>query len=227
MKVNPKNDYSNVLSSLNQQNSLGISLTDYASIKNNSYSKLMKAYYGKGSGKSKTSGSKASAKVDETTVKLASNVKSKASELKDSLQKVESYIKSGDTEKLTKAVSDFADAYNKTVSNVNSLGNSGITRSAQGIVDSIGYNLKLLDKAGISIDESGKMSVNEEKVKEAGTALKSLFSGVGSFGDTIASKASSIERAADRIVKSGPTLYDKTGDKNVVDASGNIFDSIM
>ncbi len=227
MKVNPKNDYSTLLSSMNQKNSLGISLTDYASIKNNSYSKLMKAYYGKGNGSKKTSGSASKAKVDETTVKLASNVKSKASELKESVKDIETHIKSGDTEKLAKAVTDFADAYNKTVSNVNSLGNSGITRSAQGIVDSLGYNLKLLDKAGISIDESGKMSVDESKVKEAGSSLKSLFSGVGSFGDTLASKASSIERAADRIVKSGPTLYNKAGDRNTVDSTGNIFDSIM
>lgn len=46
MKITQKTDYSTLFSSLNNSgNSLGISFTDYASIKNGTYGKLLKSYY--------------------------------------------------------------------------------------------------------------------------------------------------------------------------------------
>lgn len=45
MKINPKTDYTSLFSSFNKGNTLGVSLTDYASIKNGSYGKLLKSYY--------------------------------------------------------------------------------------------------------------------------------------------------------------------------------------
>ena len=226
MKIN-NNDYSNLLSSLNKNDTLGISLTDYASIKNNSYSKLVKAYYGKNNATQSTASGRKKASVDETTAKNAQSVKSSATDLKTAAEAVASASRGGDADKIAKSVKDFAEAYNSSVKSVDTLGNSGITRTAQSIIDSVGSNLKLLDKIGVSVDLDGKMTVNESKVKESLSTVKTLFEGVGSFGDSVASKASTITRSAEKIVKAGPSLYNSKGTSESTDSSGNIFDSIM
>lgn len=221
MKIS--NDYSSLLSSLNSNDTLGISLTDYASIKSGSYKKLMKAYYGQKS----SSSAGTSSKADNTTVKNASNVKSAATGLKKAASDIESAIKSGDSDKIYKAVSSFADSYNETLSSVNTFGKSSTTKTAQNMINEIGNNLNLLSDAGIKISESGKMSVDEETVKNSTSALKSLFSGAGSLGSSIANRASTIANSAARVINSSKSTYTKaaTDTVNTSTAIGSLYDS--
>jgi len=221
MKIS--NDYSSFLSSLNSNDTLGISLTDYASIKSGSYKKLMKAYYGQKS----SSSAGTSSKADSTTVKNASNVKSAATGLKKAASDIESAIKSGDSDKIYKAVSSFADSYNETISSVNTFGKSSTTKTAQNMINEIGNNLNLLSDAGIKISESGKMSVDEETVKNSTSALKSLFSGAGSLGSSIANRASTIANSAARVINSSKSTYTKkaTDTVNTSTAIGSLYDS--
>ena len=111
MKIDNNTDYSALFSSLgNSNNQNGFSLSDYADIKNGSYAKVMKAYYGKGNGS--TAAAANSKKLDETATKNMSAVQKTSSELKDSVSSLTSAAASGDTDKLYKAAQDFADKYN-------------------------------------------------------------------------------------------------------------------
>ena len=72
IRITGRTDYSALFSSLNGGKSTGIgggsySLADYASIKNGSYGKLMKAYYGK----NKTALSDAASATKKTNSKTA------------------------------------------------------------------------------------------------------------------------------------------------------------
>ena len=86
------NDYSYLFSSLNQStsgvNSASSLLSDYASIKNGSYGKLMKAYYAK----DKTSGSSSKSsdtKADKTTIQNLNKVQTATEDLKKSADALE------------------------------------------------------------------------------------------------------------------------------------------
>ena len=97
MKINQGTDYSALFSSLNTS-STGFSLNDYAQIKNGSYGKLMKAYYGKDSASSKTASS--SKKLDETATQNMNAVQKSADEFKEATESVKSAIADGDKEKI-------------------------------------------------------------------------------------------------------------------------------
>ena len=188
-------DYSTLFSSLNSSDTLGISYTDYASIKNGSYAKLTKAYY---ASKSSSSSSSSSTKTltEEQTTRLT-KVKTAASELNSAASAIStSLLESGDTDAIYKAVSDFADKYNTLVSSINTDDNKAITNTANNMMNSVSTNLTLLSNAGITLDTDGKMSVNEDTLKSNITTLKTLFGTTGSFGSSIASSASSISYKA-------------------------------
>lgn len=190
--MSSSSNISTLFSSLNSDNTLGISLTDYASIKNGSYSKLVKAYYA-----NKSSSSSSSKTLTDTQTKTLTNVKTYANELDDAASSITtSLLNSGDTDKIYKAVSDFADKYNSLMSSVDSDTNKSITKTATNMMNTVSANLSLLSNAGITLDEDGKMSVDETKLKANVTTLKSLFGGSGSFGSTLASEASSIASTA-------------------------------
>jgi len=220
MKINSGTDYSSIFSSLNKNDTLGINLSDYASIKSGSYGKLMKAYYGKNN-----STAKSNKTLTDTQTKNYSEAIKSAGEFKNAVSSLSDTLKnSEDSDKIAKAVSDFADKYNSLMSAADKSDNSSIIKSAQNMISEVGANLSLLSKAGISLSStSGKMSVDTEAVKENTTALKSLFGGVGSFGDTMASKAQTIENKAERAVNASKTYSPKASYDT--DYVGTLYDS--
>ena len=111
---------------------LGISYSDYATIQNGSYTKLMKAYYTKeASGDSSSSSVSAATSTSKDSSKTLANIESAAEDLKKASEalrtngdkslftKKQTTDKDGkvsyeyDTDKIYKAVSDFVDSYNK------------------------------------------------------------------------------------------------------------------
>ncbi len=221
MRIDSNTDYNALFSSLNTNNA-GFSLSDYASIKNGSYGKLMKAYYGKNNSSAKAA--KSSEKLSETETKNYSNLKTAAGKLDDASKAVSKAIEDGDSEKIYEAAKNFADTYNDLTKAVDETGDKKITRVAQNMVNSVGNNLKLLNKAGFSMSESGKLSVDKDKFTANLSTVTTLFSGVGSFGDQVASRAFSIGNKANSELNVGKT-YTSAGAYNNAEYIGKVYDS--
>ncbi len=229
MSISLKNDYSALFSSLSNSSSssssssssnFGISLSDYASIKNGSYTKLLKAYYKKTDSADSTSSSS-----DTDSAKSAlSSAKTAASDFKSAVEALESVADSDDTDKIYEAVSNFADTYNSLTKAAGNSGSSSIKKIAQNMVNYVGENLSVLADAGITLDTDGKMSVNETTLKANTTPLKTLFSSTGSFGDVLAAKASSISNKATSALNAAST-YTSKASYSSASATGSIFDS--
>lgn len=222
ININSKNDYSNLLSSLQAKDNTGFSITDYKSIKNGSYGKLMKAYYKKDDVKETSTSKK---QVSETESKALSSVKSTTGDLKKSASKLEDIelYEAGKEDALAKAVKDFADNYNATLTEAGKSESKNVRRIATSMLNNTVANYKLLKEAGITIGEDGKLSVDEAKVKKSASALKNIFTGNG-FGYSTVSKASSLYYAANTAQNKGSAYSAKAGYENA-DSTGNLFDT--
>lgn len=172
-------------------------LSDYAAIKNGSYMKLMKAYYGSSANDSvksvvdnnanrRTNSShaltkeenKAYNKVKSTTDALKESADSmlvtgskSVFQLKDITVKdengVESTEKGYDTEAIYKAVNGFVNNYNAVISAVDKTDNGNVNRRALNMLNETTSNLKSLLAAGISINADGTLALDKETFMEA------------------------------------------------------------
>lgn len=189
----------------------GINLADYASIKNGSYSKLMKAYYAQDD----ADASKANSKNDtDDTDQTLAEIKSTTASLKESAQALYSskslFEKNTDgeydMEAIYEKVNAFIEDYNAAVDSVGSAETESIAKAGANMVNAATNYVDMLSKIGITINESDfSLSINKEKFMESRiTDLKSMFSGVGSFAYQIGAKASRINTmVADKVSSSG------------------------
>ena len=186
------------------------SLSDYASIKNGSYGKLVKSYY------RNEENEKAAATSEKSSANLASvrsgadSLKSAADALSDPKLWEKKKIKTKneetgeeeekedyDWDAITKAVNSFADAYNSVIGSSGNSDSKDVLRNASWMVGDTEKTAKLLEKVGIEVGSDNKLTVNEDKLKEANVGtLKLLFNGHNSFADKVSAKASGISRAA-------------------------------
>lgn len=190
--------------------------SDYASIKNGSYGKLMKSYYaeqkkGTVDNSSVTGRTDKKEPVDTTGLSV---MKQKADGLKnaaEALNKEELWKQtdgSYDMDKIVSAVKNFVKEYNGVIDQSAKVNSQEIIRDAKYMTGMTGTMAKSLAKAGITTGFDGKLSVNEETMKQANvSSLKSLFSGAVSYGSQIAGKAGEISR--DAVMNS--SLYGSNG----------------
>ncbi len=200
-------------SNTNSNNSLGsFNFSDYAAIKNGSYGKLVKSYYG-GTDKANYEAKAASAKSSDSAKTKASTevdktgltqIKKDADELRASAEALNSddLWKAADgktdTAKISSAVKNFADKYNKVIDQSSKISSREVSQDVKFMTGMTDTFSKVLGKIGISVGEDGKLSVDDEKLKNADKAtVKSLFDGSGTYGSQIADKAGSIYRDAD------------------------------
>ena len=208
-------DFSSLFgSSQTQSVSLSDMLGDYASIKNGSYGKLLKAYYKK----QETDATSDEAKED--TAKRA-QLKSGAAELKDAASALNdsSLFKEGEYEVTysdgTKGTSKydmnriydkaraFVDAYNSAVKKGASFEDgSSISKRTLSLISYTSKNSALLDDLGITAStkdgEEGQLTIDEDKFKKASAGtMKSLFTGSGSYTSVVENKASLIASLAE------------------------------
>ena len=225
MSVNfSTNDYSYLFSGLTGANSSSSSsspnlLSDYASIKNGSYGKLMKAYYSEG--KSKGS-SKASSKetVDNTAVKNLNKVQTATDALKESAEALTKKENIGYED-----VKSFVDNYNSLISAANKVSDKSTVDRATRLVGDTLANYKLLGKIGVTVNEDSTLSVDKDAFEKANKlTVESLFKGTGSYADKISSQASLIKYSADRAVSKAGT-YTAKGDYDGTSATGNLYNS--
>ena len=207
---------SSLFNSLSTNSSSSVSgsvdLASYAAIKNGSYGKLVKAYYSEGSKSTETAkASSASAtspaaktKEQDTDRTGLTQLKKDANELKASTEALASEdlwkTKDGksDMDKITGAVKDFVNDYNKVIEQSSKVSSKEVSQDVKFMTGMTGTFTKILQKAGVTVGTDGKMSVNEEALNKADTAtIKSLFAGAGTYGSQIADKANSISKDAD------------------------------
>ena len=192
--------------------SYGIDFTTYNSIKNGSYSKLMRKYYSNqasestdGAAANKNTGKVQNIDIQKNNATVnrdnAASLVDSASELKkyslwskvDKTDKDGNTTKEYDTDKIAKAVSSFVKNYNSLVSSTADSSSRYVLNSASNMVNYTRVNADLLKKIGISVSSDNKLTVDEDKLKTSDMAVvKSVFKDSGSFGQTISAKASTI-----------------------------------
>ncbi len=219
ININAKDDYSFMFSSLGSgaASVAGSSfLSDYASIKNGSYGKLLKSYYGAAQNSDIASGSKAgktsrtsnvldeileekknpkvSKEAQEANAKLTTGL----STLKTAVSALQSDKTYTDTENGMSAADKTASALKKYVSDynnvVNAAKNSTLSNKSAyvaNMMSSTAANADKLSEIGITVNSNGTLEFNEGKL-EAGdiSKVQEMFSAdnIMSYGSTIASR---------------------------------------
>lgn len=248
--INARQDYSYLFSGLSS--STGVSgqnnfLADYASIKNGSYSKLLKAYYNKTGNaqsvvKQSTSTSKDSAQTLSSIQSSTDSLKESADALlakgnkslfaqKEITSKdengVETTTKGYDTDAIYKAVNTFVKDYNSVIKATSDSNSSNINTRTQSMITATDAHSKLLGKLGITINKDHTLSIDEETFKEADmSTAKSLFNTTGAYGYRMSAQASLINFAADSESAKANT-YNSNGFYSSNYSSGNLFNSFL
>lgn len=193
---------------------LGISYSDYASIKNGSYRKLVSAYYTKVDTENGSYSSSATKDSKQTLTSIkgaASDLKESAAALlskgKDSLFKTKTDEKGNsyvdyDTDDAYKAVKAFIDDYNSMIDAAAESDTTSILRTAKSMVSYTSANERSLAAVGITVGSDNKLSIDEDKFKDASKArVQSLFQSTGGFAYQINAKATSIDSYASAELK--------------------------
>ena len=175
-------------------------LTDYASIKNGSYGKMMKAYYAKTAEEEGTS-SKTGSKTKETDGAAASAARKfyETASGMNSLDYSEENI-----DELYDKVSAFIKDYNTMIKNASNSKIDAVKAQADAMNDLTYSNYKLLAKVGITMNSDRTLSIDEDTFKKVNEktgatnvpTLKTLFQGYGSYADKLTDKASKLYRTA-------------------------------
>lgn len=225
-------------------------LSDYASIKNGSYGKLMKAYYG-GVAKEETKTAARSqlrrasyAELTKEESRTYAKVQTTTDSLKESADALlgrnlfkqtdvtvknadgtESVEKGYDREAIYKAVSSFVKDYNSVVSATGDAKDTTLARRVRNMENLTAANEKALAAVGITRREDGTLSLGKEEFDKADMLkVKSLFNGNGSYGYQVSAQASLINYAADHVISRG-SAYTSSGTYGVSFNNGSLYSS--
>lgn len=222
----------NLFSSLNggkTQNSFdGLAglLSEYSNIRTGSYRKLLNAYYSDTDNESfkklynDNKSNNISTAADDT--KKLTSIKNASEELSDTVKDLVAsgsksvfnkvskensdgtYTKEYDSDAIYKAVKSFVDDYNGLIDAAGDSGTKSIVSNMGGIISSTKANDDMLEELGISINSDNTLSIDEEIFKKADmSAVRSMFSGTGSYAYQIGVKASMVNiNAAGEAAKS-------------------------
>lgn len=189
-------------------------LSDYAGIKNGSYGKLMKAYYGaaqnistgtSSSGKGRTSNvldkileEKMHPKVSKEAQKANTNLTAGLSSLNGSvatLQNDSTYEDSKDgrsaADKVVSAVKAYVTNYNNVVSTAKDSTLTSKTAYVANMMSSTAANADKLSEIGVTVKADGTLMLNEGKLKETDISkVQDLFSkdDILSYGSMVSSR---------------------------------------
>lgn len=254
IKIQEKTNYSFLFSSLGNgaANAAGNSfLADYASIKNGSYGKLMKAYYNETGNDSvnKLVHNKANSAVSKEEKAALTKVQSATDALKESAdvllesgsksvfaQKdittkdengVESTVRGYDVEGIYKAVEAFVKDYNAVINAVNDSDSEAVNRRTESLVHTVMNNSKMLSSIGITLKDDSTLSIDKDTFGKSNmTTVKTLFNGNGSFGYRASAQASLIHFSAQREA-SKTNSYNSNGAYNNYFNAGDLFSTYL
>lgn len=176
-------------------------LSDYASIKNGSYGKMMKSYYAKTKEEEEASSSKGSSKTKEKDAASASAAR-KFYETASAMSGLD--YSADNIDKLYDSVSAFVKDYNAMMTSASKSKNASVQAQADALNDYTYQNYKLFAKVGITMNADRTLSIDEDTFKKVNEktgattvpTLTTLFKGIGSFADKAADRASKIYREA-------------------------------
>ena len=244
MNVNLRTDYSLLFSSLSSNSSsnstISLSsslsfLSDYASIKNGSYGRLLKAYYAQQSDADTSTSSankyssKPGASTSEDTAETLAKVQSSTDSLKESADALletgsKSVFKSEDEDAVYNAVATFVKDYNAVLDASEDVNSTSILQQTLSMVNTTKANENLLSKVGITINEDNSLSLNKDTFKNANeSTVKTLFNNTGSYAYRVSASASFINNKADTEATKANT-YNLSGNYSANYTSGSIFD---
>ncbi len=225
-------------------------LSDYASIKNGSYGKLMKAYFNETGNADKDSVKKLArntrsvrealssqeSKEYTKTEKAADALKESADALlsKSLFQQkditttdengLETVSKGYDTQAIYSAVNKFVNNYNSVVQSAGDLTDTTLARRVTSMNNATLSHSKSLSGVGISVNSDGTLALNKDTFMNAKmTKVQSLFNGNGSYAYQVSAQASLVSYAADNAVNKG--AYTANGSFNSSFSNGNLFNS--
>lgn len=196
--------------------------SDYNSIKNGSYRRLVKSYYAKD--KIESEGTKAEKSKDKDTKKITkvdnrdttglSKMKRESDALVasvDALDNKELWTMTNgkyDVDKITDAVKSFVNGYNKTISQSLKVTNADVSQQISNMESMTSTMAKTLSKVGITMGADGKLVVNEDKLKGLNmNDVKELFDGSHSYASQIQKFAQNASKAA----VNGASIYSANG----------------
>lgn len=238
INIQLKNDYSALFGSLgtgrNGSSSLGNLnfLSDYASIKNGSYGKLMKAYYAETGTSNKASSlvNKKTTATSQDDTKTLARMQSATDELKDSADALlesgkKSVFKEDNQEAIYKAVDAFVKDYNAVLEVSDDTNSTSVLNKVSRMVNITETYEKSLSSIGITVEDDNSLSIDKETFLKADMdKVKDLFNGTGSYGYSTSAQASFINFAADNEASKANT-YGVTGSYTNNYSAGNIFNS--
>lgn len=219
----------------NSLNSLSGLLSDYSSIRNGSYSKLLQKYYTLGTEEDKKVESSTSTSKDES--KTLVNVSESTDDLKESADKLitngmKSVFSKEEVEgeygynkdKIYGAVKDFVEDYNDVIDATAKSNTRSIASNSSAMIHTSLANKDLLAQVGITIDSDGKLELDEEKFKSADMSkAKTLFQGTGSFAYQMSAKASMLNYNAETEMNRSNT-YTSNGTYTYNYSDGSLVD---
>lgn len=224
---------------------LGINYSDYATIKNGSYSKLMKAYYAKDTSKETSSLAISSTSISRDSSALLGRIESASDDLTKTVSKL---MKDGsdslfaktqttgsdgktaggyDTDKIYKAVKEFTDHYNGLLVQGGDSETNSISRATKSLVNLTKANSKLLGTVGITIGTDNKLTLDEKTFKKADmNTVKSLFHSTGGYGYQTSVQAGMIESYAKNEAQKSNT-YSQSGMYTYNYTTGEIYNTTI
>lgn len=225
-----------------QSTSLSSMLGDYASIKNGSYGKLLKAYYKKQETDYASSDeAKAEASKYNRLKTYASDLKSAASAINDSSLFAEGDYSvtysdgtkgqsSYNMDKIYEKAKSFVDSYNSAIKTGSSADDgSAVSSRTLSLISFTQKNSSLLSQIGITTStkdgEEGQLQIDEDTFKKAsGSTMKSLFTGSGSYASIVENKASIIASMAESQM-SKVSSYNAKGSYSTGTSLSSLFNS--
>lgn len=245
IRIGARQDTSYLFTNMNNKNSSAVGgsmgwLGDYASIKNGSYGKLMKAYYSETGNERVSALAKDSVNKAKSTDKTLSEWKatkqdlSEANSAADSLKSsADAMLKKGkdsvfekeDKDAAYDAVSSFVKNYNETVKAAGSVSDKSVAGRLSSLTGNTGIYAKKLSDIGITVNDDKTLSIDKEAFQKADLSkAQELFEGNGSFGYRTAAQAGILANAAENAVSSMGT-YSAAGTANY--STGNLFNFYM
>lgn len=223
MGINSVNSNSsmNWLFSSNQTESTSAypSVSDYSLISSGAYKKLLNAYYAPEKG---NTGKSVELSDEEKKEKInLATATNDARSLADNLKKLNSTeVTEDNRSSLKESLKSVVESYNSLVDSGSEVDNTAVLRNVLWMTKGTSENSGLMQDIGITIGEGNKLSFDEDKFDKAAlSTVKSLTTGVDSFFNKLASRATTIQSEATAAVNK-----DNTG--SVYSRNGMKYDSI-
>lgn len=219
-------------------------LGDYASLKNGSYKKLLKAYYNKtensesGSNSTSKDSTKTIASVQSASADLIDSAEALTAKGSKSLfkkQELTTKDENGketktmgyDMDKIYKAVNEFVDDYNTMVTQGGKSDSVSVLKSTLSMTRSTSANKNLLSDVGITVGSDNKLKIDEDTFKKADiNKIKTLFNGSNSYAANVEAKAEKIKSAAVNESLKANT-YTPYGSYGNTYSTGNMYSSLF